>query len=234
MTIKGIQKRLEALKAQGFIETKRKGSTGIGYTLEEKLNLDENNLAIPDIGGRVELKATRKNSKSLVTLFTFNRGVWHQPQKDIIENYGKFDANGRRGLYSTLYYAHPNPCNLMIDIDESAHKIHLKDTDDKLIATWSLYVIIGKFVSKLERLLMVLADSRLNSAANREEFEFNEAYLLTDPSPENFLAAFKESLIAIDLRMHIKESGAVRNHGTGFRVFEKDIIKLYSNRKKIL
>ena len=70
MTLKQIKSRLTSLKKKGFVPSKRKGSTGVGLTLERELGLTENNLAIPDINGRVELKATRRKSNSLITLFT--------------------------------------------------------------------------------------------------------------------------------------------------------------------
>jgi hypothetical protein len=81
MTLQEIQRDLKRLKDKGYISSLRKGPTGIGYTLEKELNLKENNIAIPDIGGRVELKATKINASSLITLFTFNKGVWQIPQQ---------------------------------------------------------------------------------------------------------------------------------------------------------
>ena len=39
MTLKEIQNHLNLLKDKGFISSKRKGPTGIGYTLEKYLNL---------------------------------------------------------------------------------------------------------------------------------------------------------------------------------------------------
>ena len=86
MTLKEIQKKLSALKEKGYVPTRRRGPTGIGHTLEQELNLDETNIAIPDIGGRVELKANRRDASSLITLFTFNRGVWQIPQKRLLKN----------------------------------------------------------------------------------------------------------------------------------------------------
>jgi len=192
------------------------------------------NLAIPDIGGRVELKATRKNSNSMVTLFTFNRAVWQVNQKEIIENYGYLDDKNRQSLYSTVFYGQSNPQNLNIKIEKSQNKVHLYHNSGVLLATWSTFTIVGKFISKLERLLIVLADNRLNDATGKEEFLFNEAYLLDNPSPDNFLKAFENSHIAIDLRMHLKDTGVVRNHGTGFRIKENNIPNLYADRKKIL
>lgn len=234
MTLKEIQNQLLILKRKGFVPSRRIGPTGIGHTLEQELNLSETNLAIPDIGGRVELKATRKNSGSMVTLFTFNRAVWQLHQKEIIENYGYIDEQNRRSLYSTVFYKQPNPQNLKIELDKSENKVHLYHISGNLLATWSVYTIVGKFISKLERLLVVLADSQINDETGKEEFLFNEAYLLENPSPDNFLTAFENSQVAIDLRMHLKGTGTVRNHGTGFRIKETNIINLYAYKKQIL
>jgi len=170
MTLKEIKNELIRLKKRGFVPSRRRGPTGIGYTLEQELNLSETNLAIPDIGGRVELKATRKDSGSLVTLFTFNRAVWQLDQKQVIENYGYIDRRNRQSLYSTVFYAQPNPQNLKIVLDKSQNKIHLFHISGNLLATWSIYTIAGKFISKLERLLVVLADSRINDDTGKEAF----------------------------------------------------------------
>jgi len=82
------------------------------------------------------------------------------------------------------------------------------------------------------RLLLVLADSRFSEPL-KEEFHFKQAYLLEDPKAENFIDAFKKGKVVIDLRMHLKPNGVVRNHGTGIRIEEKDMILLY-NKKRIL
>ena len=46
----------------GFVKTLRKGPTGIGYTLETLLEIDENNISSPDFG-EIELKAQRYINK---------------------------------------------------------------------------------------------------------------------------------------------------------------------------
>jgi len=234
MTLREIRSRLSSLKAAGFIPSLRKGPAGIGLTLEKALGLAESNLAIPDIGGRIELKATRTNSQSMVTLFTFNRAVWARKQKEVLEKYGYTDAENRRSLYSSVFHKQANPQNLEIVTDKSNNKIHLHHASGALLATWSTYTIVGKFVSKLERLLMVTADSRQNEVSGTEEFWFNQAHLLESPSPDNFLTAFAHSQIAVDVRMHLTSTGTVRNHGTAFRIKEKSIINLYASRRKIL
>lgn len=234
MTLQEIQRDLKKLKEKGYIQSLRKGPTGIGYTLEKELNISENNIAIPDIGGRVELKATRSNASSLITLFTFNKGVWQIPQRTVIENYGYYDENKRFSLYNIVRVGSINTQGLMLEIDESKTQVNLMHRDSNtLIAKWSMFTIVGKFLNKTERLMMVIADSKI-SENQREEFFFNNAYLLENPNPDNFLVAFKNGKIVIDIRMHLKSNNIVRNHGTGIRIKENDIPLLYAKRRSLI
>lgn len=87
-------------------------------------------------------------------------------------------------------------------------------------------------MTKLDRLLLILADHKLENGV--EFFHFNEAYLLENPTPEKFLEAFERGELFIDLRMHLKESGGVRNHGTGFRISEKNLKDLYFKVRQLI
>lgn len=233
MKLEKVVTKLKEIESKGFVRSLRKGSTGIGYTFETMFGVEENNIPIPDIGGRVEIKTVRKDSQSLITLFTFNSGVWRIDQGELIRKYGYFDKKGRQALKNTLFCGRTISQGLSIRVDESKNVVDLIDVGSgEVLATWDVYVIVGKFMSKLSRLLMVIADRKIEN--QREYFHYNEAYLLTDPSPRNFLKAFKNSLIGIDLRMHLKESGAVRNRGTAFRIRERDLVELYDHKRRLI
>ncbi len=233
MRLEEVITKLQKIESKGFIESMRKGSTGIGYTFETLFGVQENNMPIPDIGGRVEIKTIRRDSQSLITLFTFNHSVWNIKQKDLIQKYGYVDKGGRYALKNTLFYGKPITQGIFLDVDEGKNTINLVDANDKkILATWDVYVIVGKFMTKLSRLLIVIADRKAKHG--KEYFHYDEAYLLTDPSPRNFLKAFKDALIGIDIRMHLKKSGAVRNRGTAFRIKEKDLIELYDNKRRLI
>ena len=233
MNLKEVQNKLQEIKNKGFIESLRRGSTGIGYTFETLFGVEENNIPIPDIGGRVEIKTIRKDSQSLITLFTFNKGVWHIKQKELIQKYGYIDEKGRFALKNTVCYGKPISQGLRLEIDEDKNTIHLLDSaNGEIIATWDVYVIVGKFMAKLSRLLIVLAERKVIDG--KEYFYYNKAYLLTDPSARSFIKAFKKSIIGIDLRMHLKENGAVRNRGTAFRIKEKDLVELYEHSRRLI
>ncbi|MDE0118615.1 MAG: MvaI/BcnI family restriction endonuclease, partial [Bdellovibrionales bacterium] len=50
MKITEFKSKLKNIRNKGFIRSKRKGPTGIGYTLESELGIEENNIAVPDLG----------------------------------------------------------------------------------------------------------------------------------------------------------------------------------------
>jgi hypothetical protein len=101
MTLNEFVKAFLKLKGKNWVKSERRGSTGVGYTLEKHLGLSENNIAYPDLG-KIELKARRINSTSLITLFTFNRKVWKMKPLEAIKKFGTPDENGRLGLYFTM------------------------------------------------------------------------------------------------------------------------------------
>jgi hypothetical protein len=227
-----IRKALVALKAKGYVRASRKGPTGVGHTLEARLGVGESNIQIPDLGGRVELKATRRHSSSLITLFTFNRGVWLLPQREVIGKYGYSDRNrGRKALYSAVRAGAENPQGLVIHVNRSDQTISVMHRRQK-VATWSAFRLAGALLYKLGVLVYVIADSRVGDSG--EEFHFNEAYLLKEPSSNRFLEAFEKSLAFIDLRMHLRNDGSVRNHGTGFRMHEHDLYLLFKTRERLI
>jgi len=233
MTLTELKKRLKNLKDKGFISSKRKGPTGIGYTFETELNLKETNIAIPDLGGRIELKTMRETSGSLVTLFTFNKSVWKIHPKDAISKYGYFDENKRHCLYVTVAFGTPNNQGLLLDLDKSGENLQLKDKNGILIGNWKMSHIVAKFLSKMGRLIIVYADTRKNDTGV-EEFFYKKAYLLENPSDDNFVDAIKKKSAFVDIRMYLRPDGSVRNHGTGFRVYDKDLGSLYQSRRQLI
>lgn len=114
-TLAGFKKSFAKIKNAGWIRSKRKGPTGIGQTLEQLLGLDENNIALPDLG-RVELKAHRIGSSSMITLFTFNRKAWKMKPLDAVRKYGTLDGKGRLGLYFTMSRT-PNSMGLFLHVE---------------------------------------------------------------------------------------------------------------------
>lgn len=66
-----------------------------------------------------------------------------------------------------------------------------------------------------------------------EHFHYRDFYLCSEPALERFIKGIKTGNVAIDLRMHIKDNGSVRNRGTAFRVREGYLIELYNKVEKL-
>ena len=229
MNISQLREKLSEIKQAGYIVSLRRGNTGIGYTLETLLGVKENNLKIPDFGD-VELKSQRRETTSRLTMFTFNSGVWQMEQKAVIDEYGYIDANGRPSLYC-IVNSTPNNQGLFLRVEEEM--VRLYHVDKTLIAHWPGEGLIDTFKKKMPSLVIVYADTRVNSD-EKEEFWFNEADLLTDPDEDNFLDLIRKDIVVVDLRMHLRNNNVVRNHGTGFRIEEKFLNLCFGRRNKII
>ncbi len=229
MNLEEFEEKIKELKKQGYIETKRTGNTGIGHTLEQIIGLTENNIAGPDLEN-IELKSQRKNVSNRITIFTFNRGVWKIKQKDLIEKYGYVDTTGRKALYCTVSNE-PNPQGLYLGI--AGDRLGLFHEDGISIAEWKIEDLIDTFKFKLPNLIMVIADTRINSRG-REEFWYNKAYYLKGANKKTFIRYIQRGVIIVDIRMHIKENGSVRNHGTGFRMEEKYIPDCFGEKISLM
>ncbi len=233
MRLPELRSLLRKLEGKGYIPSTRAGPTGIGHTLERQLGITENNLPIPDLGGVFEVKATRAHTNNLITLFTLDRGAWQFTAKEIVEDWGYIDENGRPSLFTTVSALAENSLGLQLSVPEGDSYLSLRYVpDDDLLGSWDMEQIVETFESKLGNMLFVHADSQHD--AGREMFHFNRAHLLTRPDTTTFEESFTKGVVTIDIRMYIRPNGTVRNHGTGFRISEQDLPKLFRRVRRLL
>lgn len=133
MDLATLKKELQRIKNLGFIPTHRSGDTGIGKTLEDLLNIKENNIPLHDIQGVAELKAYRKNAKSMLTLFTLEplpKGG--DRDRMLLDNFGysKRDNGRLKELHSTLSCKRYN--NQMLKLSVAKDKIRIQGKNKRL------------------------------------------------------------------------------------------------------
>lgn len=226
MKINEFKRKFKEIKNREFIRSLRKGPTGIGYTLETLLGINENNSAKPDIEG-AELKAHRNGVNGLITLFTFNNKVWKMPPLDAVKKYGSLDKNGRKGLYYTMSLK-PNSAGLFLNVDKK--EISVRHISGEIIAVWQLENLANRFLQKIPSLIFVSTFSEERDGW--EYFHYYRAQLMQGTSPELLYDQFRAENILVDLRLHDKGTRA-RNHGTGFRTYEHNLPHLFKNIKDL-
>ncbi len=212
----------------GFVQTKRNGPTGVGYTFETLLGIKENNNACPDIE-EAEIKTHRIKGNNLITLFTFNNKAWKTPPLEAVKKYGSLDKDGRQGLYYTMSLK-PNSAGLFLYADDA--EISVRHISGTVIAAWQLQALAARFLQKIPALIFVSAFTEERGGI--EYFHFCRAQLLKGTSAELLADQFKAEHIVVDLRLPDKGTMA-RNHGTGFRAFEDKLPhKVFCAAHKIL
>ena len=76
--------------------------------------------------------------------------------------------------------------------------VRLYHLDGNLIAEWQGERLIDSFKKKMPALVVVNAETRINSD-EKEEFWYNEAFYLTQPNEDNLLDLIKQDIIIVDV-----------------------------------
>lgn len=234
---KDLLNRLKEISKIGYVRTHRAGNTGVGKTLEDLLGIKENNIPGPN-GRFIELKSARKNSNTMLTLFTKSP----EPAKintKLLEIFG-YDKGMQKILHVTLKAQKYTPINgkptMKIGIEEDKLTILLHPSIQPrypdIKPYWSKDTLKKVFERKLPKLLYVKADSKCKG--KDEEFWYNEAWLLAGFDFTNFINAISEGWIVIDIRIGRYNNGRVHDHGTAFRIRQDKLESCFNVREKIL
>ncbi len=226
---------LKKVKELGFVTTHRSGNTGIGKTLEDLLEIEENNIPGPN-GYQTELKSARKGSSSMLTLFT-KAPMPEKINTKLLEKFGRELNNGRKKLHTTFDAVTRNTLygneGFMVTVNDSRIEISHSDYGDMNTPYWEKQELEIAFNRKYpQNLLYVKADCK--GTDRNEEFHFNEAWLMNGFDFDNFIKLLKEGKILVDIRIGQYPDGRPHDHGTGFRVFPDNLDLCFSNREKVI
>ena len=248
-------KKIKKIKEMKWVESHRKGDTGIGKTLEDLLGISENNIAGPDFD-IYELKSGRKDSSSMLTLFTkaplpkgankellkvFGYRQRTRPannsQKPLssymdVETREETEAECRieeKELHVTVDALKENSVGLMLEIVDN--RIYIGN-NKKVEAYYDENALKKAFEEKYARLIYVLASNKMQDGV--ELFWFNEAFLLRGFSFKRFSELIEIGTIKIDIRIGHYQNGRLHDHGTGFRVLPKYLPQCFEIIEKII
>jgi hypothetical protein len=228
--------KFNEIKNMGWIRTHRSGSTGIGKTLEDLLGIDENNIDGPDFAD-YELKSTRVNSGSMLTLFTKSP----QPARSntyLRLKYGyssnAYD-NDEKVLHSTLNAVRFVPISntgKFLKVECDSDKIFIMSNEGPENVYWSRETLKKSFEKKYaNKFIYVKAESR--GSGSLEEFNFISAHEVSGFDYDSMIQLLEEGKIYVDLRIGQYPDGRTHDHGTGFRIREIDQYLLFKNKVQL-
>jgi len=241
--------KMEKVKQMGYVQSHRVGDTGIGKTLEDLLGITENNVAGPDFS-TYELKSARKESVSMLTLFTkapspenVNKRlleVFGYPQRKRMTGYKQLTLAGTSGdssnvpvedkeLHVTADAIQTNSVGLRLEIKNG--RVYIGNDKD-VEAYWDNDTLRDCFERKYHKLVYVLADHK--TERGKEFFWFTEAYLLEGFSFQRFAELVSEGKLKVDIRIGHYPDGSLHDHGTGFRILPKYLPQCFQSIKKVL
>lgn len=230
-----LMAELKEIERQGFVKTHRSGNTGIGKTLEDLLGIEENNIAGPN-GHQTELKSARKNSTSMLTLFTKSP----MPEKintKLLQKFGRTSDNGRKKLHTTLNAVSRNTLygkpGFKIEVHDTRVEITHSDYDMMPIPYWEKKKLEDAFLRKYPKNLLYVKASYRGTGRD-EEFHFNEAWMMHGFDFDNFIKLLRKGEILVDIRIGQYPDGRPHDHGTAFRVLPDRLDHCFTCREKVL
>jgi len=226
--------KLEGIKSKGYIKSHRPGPTGIGKTLEDLLEIQENNIDISNTTF-AEIKSARKGSQSMLTLFT-KSPMPPEANGHLLNRYGYVTPRsaGKKILHSTIWATSYNTLRGVTGFIAiiKPDKLAILSADSEQLCYWDEQTLRNSFEKKLHHILYVLADCK--GRGKSEEFWFNEAWLLAGFDFAGFASAVKDGTICVDLRIGQFPNGRPHDHGTGFRILPDKLKICFKDRRRLI
>ncbi len=226
--------KFDRLSAMGFVPTLRAGSTGIGYTLETMMDIEENNSPKGDFLG-MELKAFRDDDLHMDDSEKMNLFL-KEPEwtdglsgNERVQQYGCVDDNGRTALYSTVTI-NKSSHGFAFRVDHANSRVWMQ-INDRDIAFWTFEILEQRLIEKHNEAVFVAAHSQ--GSGKDEQFHYYAVTWCSKPLVESFVRLIESGDVMLELRLHLNETGGVRNHGSAFRIKQNRIPNLYRVSRQV-
>lgn len=202
------------------------GTGGPGRLLEHLLDIKANNQDLPD-AGRWEVKFSSKTS--YLTLFHFDP----YPRdpcvvEDLIKAAGWKSTGGMTAFRHTIWGRSKRGFRVETGHDRVTVK---HDGHPGLEPYWDIDDLINASATKLRNLILVFGETR--SIGVTRQAKYNTAHAYAKFRFKDFLKGLDEGWICVDFDARTKPNGAIRNHGTKFRIRHRDMNRMYAEHAEL-
>lgn len=251
-------KRIESMGWIKVPKKRRRNDGSVGNLLEDLLGIPENNLPIPN-AAEWELKAQRANTSSLVTLchmepspriaklvpdYLLPNYGW--PHAEAGKKYPKDEMSFRATLNAASFTdrgfsVNVNRTRERIEIIFDSNRCNIKKHHEWITGVekkvglgalstlpyWGFNDLYTKVGTKLINCFFVQADSKREGG--ELYYHYNNVLMLKEVSKSKFIEAIEKGIVYIDF-----DARTGHNHGTKFRIKNKDIPMLYAEAIRVV
>ena len=248
---------LKEIRNRGWIPDARPGNVGgVGNTIEDLLEIEENNLPIPN-ASEWELKCQRKHTSSLITLFHMEpspRGLRFVPKillpqygwahKEAGKKYPRTEMSFRQTIHGLArsdrgfkVVADRKNKKIFVSFDsksiDAKHKEWAQSVKHKTGLNelnpqpyWGFDDLFHKAGTKLLNCFYLQVETK--KIQGKPHFHYSDIMILQGFSIMQFIKALEEGQLLIDF-----DARSGHNHGTKFRLKRNALPLLYSSVTKI-
>lgn len=229
---------LEDISSRGYVDSLRKGDTGIGYTLEALLGIKANSSKSPDFEG-IEIKAKRSSSATKSNLFSqvadFQCSKF-KSYEQVLDEFGYVDRqNNRLSLKVTIsdkpFTASNTQKYLYLSVSQDDTKLYLnellKSGSSMEVLEWQMDYLKWRLDTKHAETFWVEADRK--RIAGLEKFHYTSATHTLSPFTDQLPLLLSTGIVTVDLTAHRdnKPNSLFRNHGMLFKISRKNFGALF-------
>ena len=238
-SIQELTDKFLQIKAKGFVPNTRPNNQdgGIGNTLEDLLEIRENNLTQADFKG-IEIKSQRLFNSSYITLFSKAPTHPKLANNYLRETFGEVrqeEHSDKKILYASIFAHRPSTVydkyKMSLQINHNEQRLYLIVSND---IYWD-FQTLQRATQKLKNLLLAFADTQTQN--NQKYHHFTKAQLYLNFNFDKFLTELQNGSIMFDIRIGVHNSGKsygkTHDHGSGFRIKKENFHLLYNNTQTI-
>lgn len=230
-----LQDYIRKIYSNGWIQTRKAGDTGVGYTFESLIGIEANSSKKPDYKG-IEIKCSRGRSSTLQTLFTKtpNYADLKNKRRDLVINNGYWDSvRSRYALYITIKASEVNAKGWQLFLDANNEKIYVTQ-HTKMVVYYDYQILKDSLAKKHQKTIFIKAQSSKRGTGIPEQFLYDTAYYCEGSSFTNFIRLLEEGKIGLDFAIHHDpETGKTRDHGFLWRINKEYISSLFKTQVKL-
>ena len=226
--------RYDCVSERGWVDSLRTGSTGIGYTFESLVGVEENNDQGADFRGielKCKLKRDRGPATGKVNLFQL-APRWTTAQSGIerLRMMGRQDADGLYSCYSQVTTT-ANNLGLWLNVQLPPEGIHMHK-DARQIGVWARERLAERLAEKHSRAVFVTAESR--RLRSETQYKYIDLVYCERPDIQKFIDMVDMRRIVFEFTMTERPPGQVRNHGYPWRLVDpRELDRLFAVQVKL-